>query len=186
MQHIYFTCLLLQKKKPLKKKLSETTEHIQSEENVTKEISLLKALIFTVIGLVLIVGGSKFVVNSANQMLKEGNFNADTEIHLLGNDVVFTLADVGYKLENGKIVKSRDESQAPSVLAWMINHGKIKTDLGDRLFYAPFVYADDVTVQEPIQAQVQQATEKQRIEKPTKEQKPVDSVKEEKPKDLSK
>ena len=40
------------------------------EENVTKEISLLKALIFTVIGLVLIVGGSKFVVNSATAIAK--------------------------------------------------------------------------------------------------------------------
>lgn len=105
----------------------------------------------------------QFVVNSANQMLKDGKFDANTEIHLLGNDVVFTLADVGYKLENGQIIKSRDEQQAPSVLAWMINHGKIKTDLGNRLFYAPFVYADDVTVQEPIQTQVQQAAENKKV-----------------------
>ena len=31
---------------------------------------------------------------------------------------------------------------------WFINHGKIKTDLGDHAFKAPFVYADDVKVVE--------------------------------------
>lgn len=127
-----------------------------------------------------------FVVNSAKQLLHDDKFDSNTEIHLLGNDVVFTLDDVGYKLENGNIVKSKDEAQAPSVLAWMINHGKIKTDLGDRLFNAPFVYADDASVQEPIQAQVQQTTEKQRVEKPSTEQKPVEQKIEEKPKNTSK
>lgn len=126
-----------------------------------------------------------FVVNAANQMLNDGEFTENTEVHLLGNDVVFTLADVGYKLENGKIVKSRDEAQAPSVLAWMINHGKIKTDVGDRLFYAPFVYADDVTVQEPIQAQVQQASEKKQTTT-TVTEKPVTKKIEQPKQDLSK
>lgn len=65
-----FYLFTVAKKEASQKKLSETTEHIQSEENVTKEISLLKALIFTVIGLVLIVGGSKFVVNSATTIAK--------------------------------------------------------------------------------------------------------------------
>lgn len=65
-----FYLFTVAKKEASQKKLSETTEHIQSEENVTKEISLLKALIFTVIGLVLIVGGSKFVVNSATAIAK--------------------------------------------------------------------------------------------------------------------
>ena len=65
-----FYLFTVAKKEASQKKLSETTEHIQSEENVTKEMSLLKALIFTVIGLVLIVGGSKFVVNSATAIAK--------------------------------------------------------------------------------------------------------------------
>lgn len=121
-----------------------------------------------------------WVVNSANTLLQQGKFNEDSEIKLLGNDVAFTLADVGYKLENGKIVKSRDESQAPSVLAWMINHGKIKTDLGDHLFRDPFIYSDDVTIQEQARAQEQQVKEaterpiakKIVTEKPISEQKP--------------
>lgn len=65
-----FYLFTVAKKEASQKKLSETTEHIRSEENVTKEMSLLKALIFTVIGLVLIVGGSKFVVNSATAIAK--------------------------------------------------------------------------------------------------------------------
>lgn len=65
-----FYLFTVAKKEASQKKLSETTEHIQSEENITKEMSLLKALIFTVIGLVLIVGGSKFVVNSATAIAK--------------------------------------------------------------------------------------------------------------------
>lgn len=65
-----FYLFTVAKKEASQKKLNGTTEHIQSEENVTKEISLLKALIFTVIGLVLIVGGSKFVVNSATAIAK--------------------------------------------------------------------------------------------------------------------
>lgn len=60
-----FYLFTVAKKEATQKKLSGTTENIQPEENVTKEMSLLKALIFTVIGLVLIVGGSKFVVDSA-------------------------------------------------------------------------------------------------------------------------
>lgn len=65
-----FYLFTVAKKEASQKKLNGTTENIQSEENVTKEISLLKALIFTVIGLVLIVGGSKFVVNSATAIAK--------------------------------------------------------------------------------------------------------------------
>ena len=55
------------KKEASLQKLNETT---QTEENCTKEISLLKASIFTVIGLALIIGGSNFVVNSATAIAK--------------------------------------------------------------------------------------------------------------------
>ena len=43
----------------------QKAENTDAEENAAKEISLLKASIFTVIGLALIIGGSNFVVNSA-------------------------------------------------------------------------------------------------------------------------
>ncbi len=50
-----------------------------------------------------------------------------------------------YIEKNGKLVKVNE----PILMAaWFINHGKIKTDLGDHAFKAPFVYADDVKVVE--------------------------------------
>ena len=48
----------------------QKTENTDAEENAAKEISLLKASIFTVIGLALIIGGSNFVVNSATAIAK--------------------------------------------------------------------------------------------------------------------
>lgn len=48
----------------------QKSENTDAEENAAKEISLLKASIFTVIGLALIIGGSKFVVNSATAIAK--------------------------------------------------------------------------------------------------------------------
>ena len=48
----------------------QKAENTGTEENAAKEISLLKASIFTVIGLALIIGGSNFVVNSATAIAK--------------------------------------------------------------------------------------------------------------------
>lgn len=113
------------------------------------------------------------VVNHAKRLVSEGKFQPGMEIKLLGNEVAFTLEDVGYKYENGQIVKSKKDSLAPSVIAWMINHGKIKTDMGDHIFEAPFVYADDVSVQEEVAPQP--------VEQPAKpvEKKPVEQPKQE-------
>lgn len=70
----------------------------------------------------------------------------DTDIEILGPDVAFTLSDIGYTIDdNNNIVKIEGEKEAPSVIAWMINHGKIKIDTGEHLFKAPFVFADGVT-----------------------------------------
>ena len=69
----------------------------------------------------------------------------DTDIEILGPDVAFTLSDIGYTIDNNNnIVKVEGEKEAPSVIAWMINHGKIKIDTGEHLFKAPFVFADGV------------------------------------------
>lgn len=53
-----------------REKAGEITVNSQSDEVVAKDISLLKAILFTLIGLVLIVGGSKFVVDSATAIAK--------------------------------------------------------------------------------------------------------------------
>lgn len=75
---------------------------------------------------------------------KEGNKDANTQISVLSNELTFSLNDLGYEVVNGNPIKK--QGTAPIVASWMINHGIIKTDLGDRAFYAPFIYTDTVRV----------------------------------------
>ena len=63
----YLSYLFIGAKKEASLQKAENTD---AEENAAKEISLLKASIFTVIGLALIIGGSNFVVNSATAIAK--------------------------------------------------------------------------------------------------------------------
>lgn len=64
----------------------------------------------------------------------------------LGNDAItFSLKDVGYTLENGTPVK---KGETPILASWFITHKKLKTDLGEHAFSAPFVYAGDPKVEE--------------------------------------
>lgn len=53
------------KEKSAQEKLTASSESPESEEIAIKNVSLVKAAVFTVVGLVLIVGGSNFVVKSA-------------------------------------------------------------------------------------------------------------------------
>lgn len=98
-----------------------------------------------------------------------------TDIEILGPDVAFTLADIGYTIDSeGNISKVREGEPAPSVIAWMINHGKIKIDTGEHLFKAPFVFASGVTQQQPQQiAQEVETTPTQKSKKSEKVQEPV-------------
>ena len=68
----------------------------------------------------------------------------DTQIRIGTDDLTFSLRDIGYTLVDGKPVKKNTDT--PLMVSWYINHKKIKTDLGDRAFYAPFVYADDIQI----------------------------------------
>lgn len=69
----------------------------------------------------------------------------DTQIRFGNDAITFSLKELGYTIDNGKLTKVAD----PILMgAWFINHGKLKTDLGDHAFKAPFVYADDVRVEE--------------------------------------
>ena len=66
----YLTYLLISAKKErtasLQAEQKESSVSEQTEETQIKEMSLLKAILFTLIGLVLIIAGSKFVVSSAS------------------------------------------------------------------------------------------------------------------------
>lgn len=61
-------------------------------------------------------------------------------------DLSFTREDLGIGTEHGPV----------SLLAWMINTGKIQTDLGDTIFKAPFIYADGVAVPQITESVSQQ------------------------------
>lgn len=61
-------------------------------------------------------------------------------------DLSFTKEDLGIGTEHGPV----------SLLAWMINTGKIQTDLGDTIFKAPFIYADGVAVPQITESVSQQ------------------------------
>lgn len=89
-----------------------------------------------------------------------------TDIEILGPEVAFTLSDIGYTIdENDNFVKVRPDDEAPSVIAWMINHGKIKIDTGEHLFKAPFVFASGVSKSDDS---VQQVSEKPVDKQPQK------------------
>lgn len=70
----------------------------------------------------------------------KGNKNANTQFPVFSRDLTFSLNDIGYTVRDGKVVKK--EGTSPIVASWYINHGKIKTDLGEHAFFAPFVYTD--------------------------------------------
>lgn len=92
---------------------------------------------------------SDYIIKIArDEYLNAGKKLTDTtNIEVLGPEVAFTLRDIGYTIDDrGNITKVREGEPAPSVMAWMINHGHIMIDSGEHLFKAPFVFASGVTV----------------------------------------
>lgn len=75
----------------------------------------------------------------------------NSRIPIFSKDLTFSLKDIGYTFKDGKAIKVSD---SPLVITWAINNGKLKTDLGEHAFSAPFIYADDAIVsQEEAQKQ---------------------------------
>lgn len=100
----------------------------------------------------------KYIVDIAkSEYLGKEGFDQNTEMYILGDAVTFSLKDIGYTVENGEIKKIKD-GPAPSVISWMINHGKIKIDTGNHLFKAPFVFASGVNKQVQTVATVEAQT----------------------------
>lgn len=66
-----------------------------------------------------------------------------TPIKFVTDAITFTLKELGYTLKDGKPVKV---GEPITMAAWFISHKKLKTDLGDHAFYAPFVYADEIKI----------------------------------------
>lgn len=69
--------------------------------------------------------------------------------------LAFTREDLGIGTDEGPV----------SLLTWLINTGKIKTDLGDTIYRAPFIYTDGVAVPQVTETELASASKQQPVQK---------------------
>lgn len=98
------------------------------------------------------------IVNAAIDYMNK--YNTDYYRVLNCDELVFTMQDLNLtRGADGKVVRN---GNTPILMSWMINHQVLKTDVGDRTFRDPFVYADDAAVAETAEVsnieQVKQST----------------------------
>lgn len=98
------------------------------------------------------------IVNAAVDYMNK--YNTDYYRVLNCDELVFTMQDLNLtRGTDGKVVRN---GNTPILMSWMINHQVLKTDVGDRAFRDPFVYADDAAVAETAEVsnieQVKQST----------------------------
>lgn len=98
------------------------------------------------------------IVNAAIEYMDRYN----TDYYRVANcdELTFTMQDLNLvRGADGKVVRN---GNTPILMSWMINHQVLKTDVGDRAFRDPFVYADDAAVAETAEVsnieQVKQST----------------------------
>lgn len=91
---------------------------------------------------------------------------------LFPGELEFTKEDLGIKKVGSKLVKDREE--APSLLNWMIRSGKLMTDVGEQAFNAPFLYVNDIQVDE-TKLPKQEVKEKEEVKQPGQTAKPSQS-----------
>lgn len=84
------------------------------------------------------------IVNAAIEYMNR--YNTDYYRVLNCDELVFTMQDLNLTRDtDGKVIR---KDGTPILMSWMINHQVLKTDVGDRAFRDPFVYADDAAVAE--------------------------------------
>lgn len=98
------------------------------------------------------------IVNAAIEYMNK--YSTDYYRVLNCEELVFTMQDLNLtRGSDGKVVRN---GNIPILMSWMINHQVLKTDVGDRAFRDPFVYADDAAVAETAEVsnieQVKQST----------------------------
>lgn len=98
------------------------------------------------------------IVNAAIDYMNKYNTNYYRVLNC--DELVFTMQDLNLtRGADGKVVRN---GNTPILMSWMINHQVLKTDVGDRAFRDPFVYADDAAVAETAEVsnieQVKQST----------------------------
>ncbi len=69
--------------------------------------------------------------------------------------LAFTREDLGIGTDEGPV----------SLLTWLINTGKIETDLGDTIYRAPFIYTDGVAVPQVTETELASASKQQPVQK---------------------
>lgn len=69
--------------------------------------------------------------------------------------LAFTKEDLGIDTDKGPV----------SLLTWLINTGKIETDLGDTIYRAPFIYTDGVAVPQVTETELASASKQQPVQK---------------------
>lgn len=73
--------------------------------------------------------------------------------------LAFTREDLGIGTDEGPV----------SLLTWLINTGKIETDLGDTIYRAPFIYTDGVAVPQVTETEMVNISKPQPVQKQVKE-----------------
>lgn len=71
------------------------------------------------------------------------------------DQLAFTREDLGIGTDKGPV----------SLLTWLINTGKIETDLGDTIYRAPFIYTDGVAVPQVTETELASARKQQPVQK---------------------
>lgn len=69
--------------------------------------------------------------------------------------LAFTREDLGIGTGEGPV----------SLLTWLINTGKIETDLGDTIYRAPFIYTDGVAIPQVTETELASASKQQPVQK---------------------
>lgn len=69
--------------------------------------------------------------------------------------LAFTIEDLGIGTDEGPV----------SLLTWLINTGKIETDLGDTIYRAPFIYTDGVAIPQVTETELASASKQQPVQK---------------------
>lgn len=69
--------------------------------------------------------------------------------------LAFTREDLGIGTDKGPV----------SLLTWLINTGKIETDLGDTIYRSPFIYTDGVAIPQVTETELASASKQQPVQK---------------------
>lgn len=71
------------------------------------------------------------------------------------DQLAFTREDLGIGTDEGPV----------SLLTWLINTGKIETDLGDTIYRAPYIYTDGVAIPQVTETELASASKQQPVQK---------------------